>query len=172
MRKFNLIVTTLRGQENLAAIELEDLLRYLGDEFPEVSVTNVAGLLTARTSLDPLDVVERVRKVMEDEPWRVGNLMRLIPVEEVVESDVEKISEAVERLSLKIPEGASFRITIEKRHTSLSSSDIIESAAKKINRRVDLKNPDWIVLIEVVGAYTGVSVLRPDQIISLAKMRK
>jgi len=172
VRRFNLIVTTLRGQESLAAIELEDLLRYLGDESPEVSVTNVAGLLTARTSLDPLDVVERVRKIMEDEPWRVGNLMRMIPVEEVVESDVEKISEAVERLSLKIPEGASFRITIEKRHTSLSSSDIIESAAKRINRRVDLKNPDWIVLIEVVGAYTGISVLRPDQIISLAKMRK
>ena len=172
MRRFNLIVTSLRGQENLAAIELEDLLRFLGDESPEVSTTNVAGLLTAWTNLDPMEVVEKVRKLMEEEPWRIGNLMRIIPIEEVVESNVEKISEAAEKLASKIPEDASFRITIEKRHTSLSSAEIIESAAKGINRRVDLKNPDWIVLIEIVGGLTGVSVIRPDQILSLSKYRR
>ena len=172
MRKFNLIVTTPRGQENLAAIELEDLLKSFGDGSPEVSITNVAGLLTAKTSLDPLDVIERVKKIIEEEPWRIGNLMRFIPVEEVVESNIEKISEAVEKLSSKIPEDASFRITIEKRHTSLSSSEIIENAAKKINRKVNLKNPDWIVLIEIIGAFTGISVIKPDQILSVAKFKR
>jgi len=172
VRKFNLIVTTPRGQENLAAIELEDLLKSFGDDSPEVSITNVAGLLTAKTSLDPLDVIEKVRKIMNEEPWRIGNLMRFIPVEEVVESNIKNISEAVEKLSSKIPEDASFRITIEKRHTSLSSSEIIESAAKKINRKVDLKNPDWVVLIEIIGAFTGVSVIKPDQILSVAKLKR
>ncbi|MCD6341880.1 MAG: hypothetical protein J7L83_03385, partial [Thaumarchaeota archaeon] len=85
--------------------------------------------------------------------------------------NLEKISEAVEKLSVRIPQNASFRITIEKRHTSLSSSEIIEAAAKNVNRRVDLKNPDWVILIEIVGALTGVSVIKPDQILSAAKFR-
>lgn len=171
MRKFNLIVTAPRGRENLAAIELEDLLIFFGDDSPEVSVTGISGLLTARTKLDPFDVIEKVKGVLREEPWRIGNLMRFIPIEEVVESNLEKISEAVEKLSARIPENASFRITIEKRHTSLSSSEIIEAAAKNVNRRVDLKNPDWVILIEIVGALTGVSVIKPDQILSAAKFR-
>jgi len=172
VRKFNLIVTTLRGQENLAAIELEDLLRSLGDESPQVSLTSVAGLITARTNLDPFEVINKVREIIKEEPWRIGNLMRLIPIEEVVESNLEEISQVVEKLSSKIPEDATFRITIEKRHTSLSSSEIIEMAAKKVNRKVNLKNPDWIILIEVVGAFTGISVIKPDQILSIAKLQK
>lgn len=172
MRKFNLIVTTPRGQENLAAIELEDLLRSLGDESPQVSLTSVAGLITARTNLDPFEVINKVREIIKEEPWRIGNLMRLIPIEEVVESNLEEISQVVEKLSSKIPEDATFRITIEKRHTSLSSSEIIEMAAKKVNRKVNLKNPDWIILIEVVGAFTGISVIKPDQILSIAKLQK
>jgi len=172
VRKFNLIVTTLRGQENLAAIELEDLLRSLGDESPQVSLTSVAGLITARTNLDPFEVINKVREIIKEEPWRIGNLMRLIPIEEVVESNLEEISQVVEKLSSKIPEDATFRITIEKRHTSLSSSEIVEMAAKKVNRKVNLKNPDWIILIEVVGAFTGISVIKPDQILSIAKLQK
>lgn len=170
--RFNLIVTTARGQENLAAIELEDLLRFLGDESPQISTTSVAGLITARTSLDPFEVVERIKKIMEEEPWRIGSLMRIIPVEEVVDSNVDEIARAVEKLASKIPEDQSFRITIEKRHTQLASSEIIEAAAKNVERKVDLKNPDWIVLIEIIGAYAGVSVLRPSQILSLAKLRR
>ena len=93
-------------------------------------------------------------------------------MEEVVNSNIDEIAKAVEKLASKIPEDQSFRITIEKRHTSLSSSEIIETAAKNVNRRVDLKNPDWIILIEIIGAYTGISVLKPDQVLSLARLRK
>lgn len=172
VKRFNLIVTTARGMENLAAIELEDLLRFLGDNEPQVSMTSISGLLTAKTNLDPFEVIEKVKAIAEEEPWRVGSLMRMIPIEEVVESNLEMIAEAVGRVASKIPADQSFRITIEKRHTSLSSSEIIEATAKNVDRRVDLKNPDWIVLIEVVGAYTGISVLKPDQILSLAKLRR
>ncbi|MCS7132421.1 MAG: THUMP domain-containing protein [Nitrososphaeria archaeon] len=172
MKKFNLIATTPRGQENLAAIELEDLLKSLGDESPKVSLTSVAGLLTANTRIDPFKVINDVRKIIEEEPWRIVNLRRLIPIEEVVESTIEEISRAVQRLSSKIPEDATFRITIEKRHTSLSSSEIIEAAAKNVNRKVNLKNPDWVILIEVVGALTGISVIKPDQVLSISKAQR
>ncbi|HIQ29423.1 MAG TPA: RNA methyltransferase [Candidatus Caldiarchaeum subterraneum] len=169
MERFNLIVTCLRGQEPVAASELADLLREMGDPEPVVNVTKVAGLLTAETSLDPFKVVEQLRKMLEDEPWKVGYVMRVIPVEEVVETRLERIAEAVERLAVKIPEDATYRVTVEKRHTQLSSRDIIEAAAKRVERRVNLENPDWIVLIQVIGGVTGVAVIKPGQIVSSMK---
>jgi len=171
MGRFNLIATTLRGQETVGMAELNDLLASLGDPAPKVSTTRIAGLLTAYTSLDPFTVVEKVREIMDVEPWRIGNIMRLIPVEEVVESRLERIAETVEKLAAKIPEDATYRVTVEKRHTTLSSKDIIEAAAGRVSRKVSLENPEWIVLIEVLGGVTGVSALKPEQILSMTKRR-
>ncbi|MEN2974746.1 MAG: THUMP domain-containing protein [Candidatus Caldarchaeales archaeon] len=169
MKKISLIVTTFRGQETIAISELRDLLVYLGDANPEVEMTKVSGLITASTSLDPLDVIEKVRSILSSEPWRISSLLRFIPIEETVPTRIEEIVNTVERLSKKIPEGASFRITVEKRHTSLSSKEIIKATAEKVDRRVDLENPDYIVLVEILGGVTGVSVIKPNQIISTMK---
>ena len=171
VEKFNLIVTSLRGQEPVAASELSDLLREFGDPEPVVTTTKIAGLLTARTSLNPFEVISRLREVLEKEPWKVGYIMRVIPVEEVVETRPEKIAEAVERLAPKIPEDATYRVTVEKRHTQLSTKEIIEAAASKVDRKVSLENPEWIVLVEVVGGATGVAVIKPDQIVSTTKQQ-
>lgn len=169
MKRFNLIVTTFRGQEAVAASELRELLTHLGDPSPEVSMTRVTGLITAYTSLDPFQVIKRVEEILGEEPWRVSALLRFIPIERVIEARPEKIAEAVEELASKIPEDASFRVTVEKRHTSLSSRELIEAAASKVDRKVNLENPDWVVLVEVLGGVAGISVIRPDQILSTAK---
>jgi len=172
LKRFNLIVTTFRRQEAIAASELRDLLIYLGDKEPEVEMTKISGLITALTNLDPFYVIEKVREILSSEPWRISSLLRFIPIEEVVSTKIEDIAEAACKLSSKIPKESSFRITVEKRHTSLSSQDIIKAVAEKIERRVDLKNPDYIVLIEVLGGLTGVSVIRPEQIVSSMKHEK
>lgn len=169
VQRFNLIATTFRGMEIVSASELSDILRRLGDSSPEVQQTKIAGLLTARTNLNPIDVVEKLKSLVKDEPWLVRNLQRIIPIEDVVETDKDKIARSVAKLAVKIPEDQSFRVTVEKRHTQISSKDIIEAAASVVNRKVNLDNPDWIVLIEVLGGVTGVSVIKPDQIFSLSK---
>ncbi|MEN3047448.1 MAG: THUMP domain-containing protein, partial [Candidatus Caldarchaeales archaeon] len=104
------------------------------------------------------------------EPWKVSGLMRLIPIERAVETKVEAIVEAVEELKGKIPPDATYKVVVEKRHTQLSSRELIEAVASRVERKVDLENPSWIVLIEVLGGLTGVSVLRPSQVLSLTKL--
>jgi tRNA acetyltransferase TAN1 len=51
----------------------------------------------------------------------------------------------------------------------VSTRDIVEAAAVNIERRVDLSNPNKIVLIEVVGGLTGVSVVKAEDILSIMK---
>ncbi len=167
--KFNLIVTTLRGMESISASELVDILKRMGDPSPKVEQTRVSGVLTAKTSLNPVNLVERLKDITEKEPWFVRNIQRVIPVNEVVETNAERIADVASKLAQIIPEDHTFRITVEKRHTQLSSKEVIEAVAAKINRKVNLENPDWVVLIEILGGLTGVSVIKPDQIFSASK---
>lgn len=168
--RFNLIATTLRGQEPLGVASLTSILSELNDPDPKVEITDIHGVITAQTSLDPFHVIERVREMAVREPWKVSGLMRLIPVERVVETRPDRIAEAAEALKDRIPPEATYKVVVEKRHTQLSSREIIEAVASRIERKVNLESPDWIVLVEVLGGVTGVSVLRPEQVLSLVKV--
>jgi len=172
LEEFNLLVSTPRGREHDACSELWFLLGEVGDERAEVDVTPVKGLICAKTALDPFEVIKRFRQLLTERPEEFRLIQRVIPIERVVRTELNAIAEVARELALaKIPPGEKFRITVEKRHTQLGTMDIIKAAAEGIDRPVDLKNPQWIVLIEVVGALTGISVIRPDDIMSVPKER-
>ncbi len=65
-----------------------------------------------------------------------------------------------------------FRITIEKRHTDLSSKTIIDTVAKKIERTVNLDSPDKIVLIEIISQRAGLALITQDDILSIEKAKR
>ncbi|MEW6605513.1 MAG: THUMP domain-containing protein [Thermoproteota archaeon] len=165
MDDFNLIVSTSRFREEEAQDEILELLDMFGDQEAEAEITEVKGLLMAETSLDPLAVIEGLKKLVAEEPWRVRYILRVIPIEVVVPADLSGIKEAAKELLGKIGKD-SFRITVEKRHSTLESMDVIKAIAGEIDSKVDLENPEWIVLVEIVAGHAGVSVLRPEQMFS------
>jgi tRNA acetyltransferase TAN1 len=169
---FNLIVTTFRHMENECASEIFALLKEIGDEQADINRTGISGLVTARTNLDPYHVIELIRKRVQEEPWSVRYLQRLIPIDMVVNAEIDEIKKAVEKLASRIGENQTFRITVEKRHSDLSSSDIIRNVADVIDRKVSLEVQDWIVLIEIIGKEAGISILKPDTIFSSVKVKR
>ncbi|MEM2947309.1 MAG: THUMP domain-containing protein, partial [Candidatus Bathyarchaeia archaeon] len=94
---------------------------------------------------------------------------RIIPIEKVIRTDLGEIQRAATELSSKIGKNETFRVTVEKRFTETSTRDIIEAAAANIERRVDLNKPNKILLIEVIGGLTGLSVIKPEEILSVVK---
>ena len=72
-------------------------------------------------------------------------------------------------MATKIVENETFRVTVEKRFTDLHSKDIIEAVASDIKRNANLENPDRILQIEVLGALTGVSLLKPSDVLAVIK---
>ena len=125
MRDFNLLATTMRGLENAACSELRYLLGEIGDSEPAVSRTGVSGLIAARTALNPFEVVDRLRVVLGERPYEFRYTLRVIPIERVVRTDLPEIEGAVVELCSKIGGGETFRVTVEKRFTSIHSKDII-----------------------------------------------
>ena len=63
-------------------------------------------------------------------------------------------------------------MTLNRRHSTLDPKVIVEEVARKVERRVDLDNPDKIILVEVLGSRTGVSVITPDDIISFVRIKR
>jgi len=169
LRDFNLLATTYRGFERKACFELEYLLGKLGDTDAGINRSGIAGLVAAKTVLDPFEVVKKMREILHDRPYELRYILRLIPIEKVVRTDLSDITNAVRELSLKIGEKETFRITVEKRFTAMSKLEIIEAVAASIKRRVDLDKPDKVLLIEVVGGLTGLSLTGSDGVLSVLK---
>jgi len=169
LRDFNLLVTTARGNEEDACSEIWYLLGEIGDSAARVDKTGITGLIVAKTALNPFGVIEKFRVILKERPFEFRYTLRVIPVEKVVRTDLGEVERAVVELSSKIGENEAFRVTVEKRFTTTQTRDIIEAAAANIERRVDLANPDKIVLIEVVGGLTGVSIVKAEDILSTVK---
>ena len=169
LRNFNLLATTWRGNEENACSELWYLLGEIGDSAPTVDKTGVAGLIAAKTAFNPFEVIEKFRKILHERSYEFRYTLRIIPVEKVVRTDLGEIQQAATELSSKIGEDETFRVTVEKRFTETPTQDIIEATAANIERKVDLNNPDKILLIEVVGRLTGLSVIKPNEILAVIK---
>ncbi|HKZ93727.1 MAG TPA: THUMP domain-containing protein [Candidatus Bathyarchaeia archaeon] len=171
LKDFNLLVTTARGMEEDACSEIWYLIGEMGDREVKVDKTGITGLIAAKTVLNPFTVIEKLRTVLKERPSDLRYILRAIPVEKVVHTNLAKIKQAVTELADRISLKETFRVTVEKRFTSIQTRDLIEAAAANIKRKVNLAKPNKIILIEVVGGFTGVSIVKPEDIFSTAKER-
>lgn len=168
----NLIVTCARHLEPETEEELRGFLDEFGDSEPKVTITSMSGILTAETKLDPVEVVRKIKEMLLDEPWSVRYCLRIIPIQRIVETKIEEIEKVVEELSDGISKDEKYRISIEKRNSDMSSQDIITKIASKIKSQVSLEFPDKVVLIEILGNKTGISVLKKSDILSTEKTKR
>jgi tRNA acetyltransferase TAN1 len=170
LKDFNLLATTSRGNERQMCSELSYLLKEeLGDPAPVVGKTGIRGLVAAKTAFNPCKVIEKFRTILQARPYEFRYALRIIPVERVMRTDLDEVKRAATELAATIGENETFRVTVEKRFTSLHSRDLIEAVAAGIDRKVDLENPDKILLIEIVGGLTGMSLIEPSDVLAVLK---
>ncbi|MBS7644515.1 MAG: THUMP domain-containing protein [Candidatus Bathyarchaeia archaeon] len=170
---FNLLVSTSRRNERKACNEFWYLLREAGDLSAEVEPSNISGLVVSKTSLDPVKAVEKLRNILLQKPWEFRYVLKVRPIQLIVPTDLGEIgAKAAELASANIADGESFRVTVEKRRSGLGSREIVEEVAGRIGRKVNLEQPDKIVLIEVLGDITGISVIPPEAILSVERERR
>ena len=168
----NLIITCARHLEPETSEEITKILEDFGDSEPKVSITNMSGILTAKTQLDPVEVVKKIQEMILDEPWSIRYCLRIIPMQKFIDTDIEKIDETVSEIADSIAEGDTYRISIEKRNSQMVSQELIKKIAQKIKNKVSLENPDKIIQIEILGGKTGVSILSKGNILSLEKTKR
>jgi tRNA acetyltransferase TAN1 len=173
LEEFNLLVACPRDRERGAKSEILYFIGdLLGDAELKVSKTHISGLLTCKTSLNPFEVVQKLREFALENPYQFRFAIRFTPIEVCVESKIELIQEATRTLLHRIGEDESFRVTVRRRHTDLENMDVVVAVASEIKRTVNLDNPDKVVAVEIVSDTTGISVLNDESdILSIMTMR-
>ena len=168
----NLIVTCARNLESETKNEISKILDELGDQEPEILNVGMRGILMVNTIIEPSKIIDYVKNKMIEEPWLIRYCLRIIPIQMITETEIDKIKQNVIKLKDTIQKNDSYRITIEKRNTSISSNEIITEIAKIFPNKVSLNQPDWIILIEIIGNKTGISILKNDGMFSLDKAKR
>jgi tRNA acetyltransferase TAN1 len=175
LKDFNLLATTSRGNERQMRSELNYLLKdELDDPTPMVGKTGIKGLVAAKTSLNPCTAVEKLRAILQEHPYKFRYALRIIPIEKIVPTTIDEVKRVASELAANIAENETFRVTVEKRFTNLHSRDLIEAAVTGIDatcseRKVDLENPDKIMLVEVLGDLTGMALIKPKDVLAVVK---
>lgn len=168
----NFIVTCPRNFESEAIGEIKTILDQINNKNSIICKTEFSGILEVQTNIDIQEVIKKVKEKIADEPWVLRYSLRWIPIQVEVNSNIIEISNQAYDLIGIIKENDSYRITIEKRNSDISSNELIKNIASKIKNRVSLEHPDWIILVEILGKKTGISVIKPDEVISIEKQKR
>ncbi|MHA1111355.1 MAG: THUMP domain-containing protein [Promethearchaeota archaeon] len=175
MNTFNLMISSNRNYEQFAEREIWFVLMIAGDSSPVIMHSPIPGILLVNTSLNPYKVIQKMRGIMKKEPNFFQFVLRVIPVDQVVETDLDLIYQkslqlyrSKKRLTRK---RKSFAVQIKKRATPMSRNEIIDKIVPHIPNKVDLKNPDWVLHCEIIGNVTGISVMKPTQILRIISER-
>ncbi len=167
----NLVVTTPRGLEARASAELKEIILQSGTRKISIERSPYDGILEVEVE-NPRALVAFLADLIRLDPFKINFIQRVIPVDRVVDTKLEEIKNAVKELSSSILPGETFRITVEARDSPYTSRELIESIAELIERKVNLESPDKVVLLQIFGEYTCISVLRPQEILSVQKLKR
>ncbi|MGF3498187.1 MAG: THUMP domain-containing protein [Candidatus Methanosuratincola sp.] len=151
------LLTVEYGKEGGAAVEVLDCILPL-DPGASVRRCGFGGVLILETSLDPDRAAESI----------ACSLCRLvrsaIPVDQLVRSDILEIEKIV---ASRVGIGSKVAVRCRRRGSALPSPKEVESIVGRrltgLGCSVDLKNPDQIARIEIIGDVTAVSVRPPNR---------
>ena len=168
----NLIITCARHLEPETQDEISKILEVFGDSNPKITISDMSGILTIKTKLDPIKIVAKIKELVLDEPWSIRYCLRIIPIQEVSETKISEIEQRILEIGQLIQTEDSYRISIEKRNSEISSQELIKKIAKNFKNKVSLENPDKIIQIEILGGKTGISILEKSDILSVEKTKR
>ncbi len=173
IKDFNLVVSTYRNREGDC---ISELWYFLHEEIEGKIIaqrTGLPGLVVAKVDANPFEVVDFFREITEENPWDLRFILKIVPIEATVETSLENIRKcALELAKRKIGPEDTFKVDPNIRLSLIHRHEIIEAIAPHIENKVDLDNPSKIIRVEVIGEVTGISVLKPEYILSIAKIKR
>jgi 2-dehydropantoate 2-reductase len=165
----NLLVSYARGHYGRARREIARLLWRFGDPRSAVGESGTPGLCVVHTRLDSREAVARCAELARAEPQSFGFTIKWVPVDYWCERSLEAMRRLVEeRIAPRIGAQETWAMQVEKRGwAEQRTADIVRSLAEALDRKVNLRNPDKRLRIDVVGSVVALSVLGPGEVFSL-----
>jgi tRNA(Ser,Leu) C12 N-acetylase TAN1 len=170
--EFNLLLTCRRFQEAESCQELRRII----DEDPTLGalewckLTGITCLVVGNTDIDAHCFVKKVDQLVQRMPWIVKDLLKIQPIDLVVESTMDGIRAGSKKLAKSMTKSAKFRVNLNRRDTDLDRDKLLHEIATQFPGKVDLEDYDWVIAVEMLGPVTGLALLKKDEIVTLRRL--
>ena len=67
---------------------------------------------------------------------------------------------------------ADSKISLEKRDSKIMRNEIISNIANLLINKVSLEEPDWEIILQILGDKSGISVMPKNSIVSISKLKR
>lgn len=165
----DLLVSYPRRFYGPAKREIGRILERFGDAAPVVEKSGIRGICVVHARLDNRQIIARCAELCRAEPQSFRFAIKWVPVDYWCEKDLHAMERLVkEQVAPRIGAQESWAMKVEKRGWSAyHTAEIVRRLAESIDRRVNLKAPDKLVRIDILGSAVAASVLRPGEIFSI-----
>ena len=159
----NLVVTYDPSHGTMAKQEIEYLFRKI--KMP-VSFTEsqVTGLFRLKT-MDAREAVKKLTGLSESEPGLFLTTRHFVPVDAWTASNVKDMQKAISGLEHEISNSDKWKLDLHKRQwDEMNENELVHELTDVVDRpKVDLKNPDKIIHVEIIGNQAGISLLKKKE---------
>lgn len=170
MYSYNLLVSYRFNEFQQAKDEIFRLLGEIGDSDPLVQKTDVKGIIGVKTILQSREVISRIRDLFRKDNQNVMHAVKWVPVDIWSSSELEEMVGTVRKIKDQINEDETWAMDLEKRkYPAHHVYQIVTRLAEPFTQKVDLKKPDKYLRVDIIGEQAGISVLKPDDIFSVAR---
>jgi tRNA(Ser,Leu) C12 N-acetylase TAN1 len=114
----------------------------------------------------PKEVVKKLKALSKKNKDLFGKTYRYIPVDKWVSSKVTDMVKAIKSLVPKIGLNEKWKMDLEKRYYhKYDYNELILKLTEVVNReKIDLKKPQKIIKVEIIGSSAAITLLEPDEL--------
>ncbi len=173
MGESNILVTFHVNEKERAKHEAVSLLESVGQLVHYIELTTVEGVYAIRIGELPRRAVAKLRSLCKNEPGAFVFTHHWVPIECWVPSDEESMANKVKDLAEDIRPHDRWRMHLHKRHCDFDYESLIIRLTDPVNQgTVDLKHPNKILVVEILGDQAGMALVNRDEILDVNEIRK
>jgi tRNA acetyltransferase TAN1 len=173
MEESNILVTFHVNEKERAKHEAVSLLESVGQMVQRIELTAIEGVYAIRIGEHPRRAVAALRSLCKSEPGAFVFTHHWVPIECWVPSDEKSMANKVKDLAEGIKPQDRWKMHLHKRHCSIDYESLIIRLTDPVNKgTVDLKHPNKILVVEVLGDQAGMALVNRDEMLDVNEVRK
>jgi tRNA(Ser,Leu) C12 N-acetylase TAN1 len=173
VERYNLLVTFHPYEAGLAEREVRKRIEEAGENVEDIERSSINGVFCVSVSGDAKRLVRSLREEMQEAPEMLSHTFHWVPIDKWVQADDETMLGEVKRAAEGIDEDETWMMHVHKRHHPKHSEELMLFLTEPIQKgKVDLKHPEKVIAVEVLGSMAGISLLNGDELINANKMRQ
>ena len=169
MVEANLLVTFEPTHADSAKKEIESLLSEVKEKAKILKADEGLAEISVK---DAKKAVKALNVMAKKNKERFSHTFHWIPVEKWCKATIPEMQKAIKELQKNISAKEKWKMDIGRRKTDLHEKELILKLTEVIDKtNVDLKNPDKIFKVEIIGNKAGISVLDKEELLNTAKLK-